>query len=269
MMGGHGATDGPSDAGLTVLVVDDEAPARRKLRRLLSRSPGVERVFEASSGQLALEVIEEFDPDVVFLDIRMPGMDGFQLLDSLGPERPPGLIFVTAYDEHAIGAFEVGAVDYLLKPFDQERFREALERARRAVLGTRAQTEAAPEGLAPLVSAVRQALFSNAPRRLVVRSRPGRKVLLELERVVRIEADRNETVFHAETGEFRLRSTLTDLEARLDPNRFLRINRSEIVNLDRVIEMEPLSHGDVKVHLETGEIRRMTRRYRDRLDRFL
>jgi two-component system, LytTR family, response regulator len=268
--GPEGGAPAPSPAPVTVLVVDDERPARRKLRRLLEASPGIARIFEAPSGRLALEVLEEFEPDVVFLDVRMPGMDGFQVLEALGPERPPGVVFVTAFDDHAVRAFQVRAVDYLLKPYDASRFREALERARGAVVEhrTRATSPEPVPGVEPLVRAVRDALRDEGGRRILVNSRPGRKVPLELRRVVRIEADRNEAVFRTEASEYRLRIPLSELEERLDPHRFVRINRSEIVNLDRVLEVEPLDHGDARIHLDGGEVRRMTRRYRDRLDRF-
>jgi two-component system, LytTR family, response regulator len=254
------------DQILTVLVVDDERPARRKLLRLLQGAPGIERVYEASSGRLALGVLEEFDPDVLFLDVQMPGMDGFQVLEALGTEQAPHVVFVTAYDEHAVRAFEVEAVDYLLKPFDQARFARALDRARTAVASRRAG-EAARD-LDRVLAAIRGALPGEGPQRLLVTSRPGRKVLLPVERILRIEADRNDAVFHAEGREYRLRTTLTALEEKLDPHRFLRIGRSEIVNLDRVAEVEPLDHGDFRVHLDNGEVRRMSRRYRDRMEPF-
>lgn len=252
---------------MTVLVVEDERPARRKLVRLLRDAPGVARVFAAPSGRLALEVLEENAPDVIFLDVRMPGMDGFQLLESLGDGPVPHVVFVTAFDEHAVRAFEVQAVDYLLKPFDKVRFREALERAREAV-GRRRKAEETRREVGELLTAFRQAVGRTAPGRLLVESAPGRKVLLSLDRVSRIEASRNDALFHAEGRTYRLRTTLAELEETLDPERFLRINRSEIVNLDRVVELEPLDHGDFRVRLETGEVRRLSRRYRDRIDRF-
>jgi two-component system, LytTR family, response regulator len=253
-----------------VLVVDDERPARRKLLRLLEGAPQVGQVFEASSGRLALEVMEEFEPDLVFLDVQMPGMDGFQLLEALGSERPPGIVFVTAFDAHAVRAFDVEAVDYLLKPFDEARFRSALRRALKAVESARARGEPGAAGAVvnPVVRAVREALSGVAPTRLLVTSRKGRKVPLKLAEVDRIEADRNEAVFHTGDREYRLRTTLATLEERLDPHRFVRISRSEIVNLDRVLEVEFLDHGDARIHLDTGEVRRMTRRYRGGINRF-
>jgi two-component system, LytTR family, response regulator len=255
-----------SDAEIDVLVVDDERPARRKLVRFLTRAPGIGRVYEASSGRLALEVLREFEPDLVFLDVRMPGMDGFQVLEALGGAELPQVVFATAHDEHAVRAFEVRAADYLLKPVDEERFREALERARERVRVGKAA--GARLELDRLLEAFRNALSGDGPERLMVTSRPGRKVLLPVARIERIESDRNDAIFHAGGREYRLRTTLAELEGKLDPARFLRISRSEIVNLDRVAEVEPLDHGDLRVHLDTGEVRRMSRRYRARLDRF-
>lgn len=255
-----------ADAQIDVLVVDDERPARRKLARFLSRAPDIGKVFEAPSGRLALEALEEFEPDLVFLDIHMPGMDGFQVLEAMDHGELPLVVFVTAHDEHALRAFEVRAADYLLKPVDEARFSEALERVRKRIRERRASGSSL--SLDRILGVLRAALPAEGPERLLVKSRPGRKVLLPVERIDRIEADRNDAVFHAGGREYRLRTTLVELERRLGPSRFLRINRSEIVNLDRVAEMEPLDHGDFRVHMESGEVRRMSRRYRDRLDPF-
>jgi two-component system, LytTR family, response regulator len=256
-----------SDTELDVLIVDDERPARRKLARFLERASGIGTVFEAPTGRLALQVMEEFEPDLVFLDIRMPGMDGLQVLEALaGTGELPQVVFVTAHDEHAVRAFELRAADYLLKPVDEARFREALELARervaeRRAAGTRRELER-------LLEAFRGAVSTEALHRIMVTSRPGRRVLLPVARIERIQADRNDAVFHAGGRQYRLRTTLTELEGRLDARRFVRISRSEIVNLDRVAEVEPLDHGDFRVHLDTGEVRRMSRRYRDRLEPF-
>ncbi len=251
---------------ITALIVDDERPARRKLRRLLDGAPGVTKVFEAPSGRTALGVIEDEAPDVIFLDVRMPGMDGFQLLDAIGSRAETQIVFVTAYDEHAVRAFDVRAVDYLLKPFDQERLEEALKRVREAVALRRGEAERAD--VADVLAAFRQAVNADDVTRLLVDGSGGRKVFLSLERIVRIEADRNDAVFHTDGHTYRLRTTLQGLEARLDPDRFLRINRSEIVNLDHVVEFEPLDHGDARIHMRGGEVRRMSRRYRAGMERF-
>jgi two-component system, LytTR family, response regulator len=265
----HSARDAAADAEpvpIIVLIVDDERPARRKLRRLLDGVPGITKIFEAPSGRLALDVIEEAEPDVVFLDVRMPGMDGFQFLDALGPRGDIEIVFVTAYDEHAVRAFDVRAIDYLLKPFDEPRFRTAIERARAAVAARRSATER--RDVAHVIAAFRHALTADAPARLLVESSPGRKHLLPVERVLRIEADRNDAILHADGRTYRQRTTLAELETKLDPDRFLRINRSEIVNVDCIIEVEPLDHGDARIHLSSAEVRRMSRRYRERMKRF-
>jgi two-component system, LytTR family, response regulator len=198
--------------------------------------------------------------------VQMPGMDGFQFLEALGPRAGTQIVFVTAHDEHAVRAFQVRAADYLLKPFDAARFRDAVERARAAVAACRAAAERHDVG--DVLAAFRHALSGTAPARLLVESRPGRRVLLPLDRVLRIEAERNDALLHADGRTYRLRTTLTELEARLDPDRFLRINRSEIVNLDHVAEVEPLDRGDARVHLGNGETRRLSRRFRDRMRRF-
>jgi len=251
---------------ISVLIVDDERPARRKLRRLLDGAPGVVKVYEAPDGALALGVMEEAAPDVVFLDVRMPGMDGFELLDLMGSRGGTQIVFVTAYDEHAVRAFEVRAVDYLLKPYDEARLLEALERARAAVVARHASDERRDVGA--VLAALRQAVAGDGVARLLVDAAGGRKVLLPMERVARIEAHRNEAVFHADDRTYRLRTTLGALEAKLDPDRFLRINRSEIVNLDYVAEIEPVGHGDARVHLLDGGVRRFSRRFRAGMRRF-
>jgi two-component system, LytTR family, response regulator len=278
------AVDEPTP--ITVLIVDDERPARRKLRRMLDGVPGIAKVFEAPTARFALDVIREAMPDVVFLDVRMPGMDGFQLIDALGPRPAVEIVFVTAYDEHAVRAFDVRAIDYLLKPFDETRFRAAVERARdavsarrRAAAGTATAGAASARDDADLLRAIRLALAAGssatadrsdtaAANRLLVDAGSGRQHLLPLERVRRIEADRNDAVIHADERTFRLRSTLVELEDRLPSDRFVRISRSEIVNVDFVVEVEPLDHGDARIHMRGGDVRRMSRRYRDRLRRF-
>jgi two-component system LytT family response regulator len=250
--------------GLRVLVVDDERPARAKVRRFLERDPEVELVFEAPDGVRALEVIRDQAPDIAFLDVQMPGLDGFQLVERLPPEALPHLVFVTAFDEYAVRAFEVNAVDYLLKPFDGERFARALARAKEVVEQRRGREEANR-----LLQVLRQLRREEAPRldRLLVEAE-GRSVLLRLEEIDRIEADRNYVRIHARSGAYRLRTAIAALERRLDPARFVRINRSEIVNADRIRELEPAGHGDLTVRLAGGYRTRLSRRYRDRLESF-
>jgi two-component system, LytTR family, response regulator len=300
----------PHDGALTVLIVDDERPARRKLRRLLEGAEGVGRVVEAADGRLALEVVEATSPDVVFLDVRMPGLDGFEFLDALGERGDTEVVFVTAYDEHALRAFDVRAIDYLLKPYDEARFRQALDRARAAVTARRDSKNATTEGRATaglLVAALKSLEAGGGTRlpsspaagaatdadsvaagagavagtgavtgsgagrgaqRLLVEAASGRKVPLATSQVVRVQAERNDAVLlTADGARYRLRATLTELATRLGTERFWRISRSEIVNLDFVSEIDVLDHGDAHIHMQGGDVRRMSRRYRDGLER--
>lgn len=243
-----------------VLIVDDEAPARRKVRSHLAGTPGVEVVGEAASGPEAVEAIRSLRPDLVFLDVQMPGMTGFEVIAAVGPEAMPAVVFVTAFDEFALDAFEVQAVDYLMKPFHAERFRQALARALERI----ARREPAPASLARLL----EGLLRKAPReaqRLLARD-GERLFFIPLREIVRVSADGNYVKVHTAKGQrHHLRETLASLEARLDPERFARIHRSEIVNVDFVAEIQPFFHGDYTVVLKNGEEVRLSRRYQDRL----
>lgn len=248
---------------ITVLIVDDEPPARAKLRRFLAAEAGVEVVGEAESGTEAVAAIERLRPALVFLDVQMPGLDGFGVLAALGEaldsEPLPHVVFVTAFDEYALRAFEVNAVDYLLKPFDSARFRTALERAKER-LQRRGGGDV--ERIAALLAQVR-------PRpeyleRILVRGR-DRAVFLELSEVRWFEAEQNYVRLHTAGGSHLVRGTLAALEERLDPRHFLRIHRSRIVNTAHVRELRPWSHGDYQVVLRDGTELTLSRRYRDRL----
>jgi two-component system LytT family response regulator len=241
-----------------VLIVDDEAPARRKLRAQLVTEAGIEIVGEAGSGPEAVDAIRTLRPDLVFLDVQMPGMNGFEVLEAVGAEGMPVVVFVTAYDEFALEAFEVQAVDYLLKPFSKERFDRALERALRAL-------EHREDGRVQVRSLLEKVLAGRRPlRRLVVRT-GERMLLVGLHEVLHLEADGNYVKVHTASGVHLLRETLTALEGRLDPERFARIHRGEIVNLDAVKEIQPYFHGDLVVVLKNGERLRLSRRYRERV----
>lgn len=241
-----------------VLIVDDEAPARRKLRSHLAGRPGIEVAGEAADGLAAVESIRTLRPDLVLLDIQMPGLSGFEVIETVGVDVMPAVVFVTAYDEFAVEAFEVQAVDYLLKPYSRERLERALERALRAI-EHREDGREAVRGLLDRVLAGRRPL-----RRLVVKS-GDRLLLVPLHDVLHLAADGNYVKVHTPSGVHLLRETLTALEARLDPERFARIHRSEIVNLDAVKEIQPYFHGDLVVVLRNGEQLRLSRRYRDRV----
>jgi two-component system, LytTR family, response regulator len=242
-----------------VLIVDDEPPARAKVRRFLAADPETEVVGEAGSGTEAVEAVEDLAPDLLFLDVQMPGLDGFGVIEALRGVRLPEVVFVTAYDEYAVRAFEVHAVEYLLKPFGPERFAQALARAKERVR--------AREG-GDLDRRLRQALAEARPRpapleRLLVPV-GEKQVVLDVARIDWLEAEQNYVRLHVGAASHLVRATLAGLEERLDPARFIRIHRSRIVNADRVREIHPWSHGDQLVVLQDGTELLMSRRYRDR-----
>jgi two-component system LytT family response regulator len=242
-----------------VLVVDDEAPARRRLRAQLAQERDVLVVGEAGSGDEAVEAIRAQRPDIVFLDVQMPGMNGFEVIEAVGVEAMPAVVFVTAYDEFALAAFEVAAVDYLLKPYTAERLRKALARA----LDGKALREAGREPLARLLGEG----LGRGPhslQRLLVRE-GERMFFVPAAEIVRLSAEGNYVRIHTRTGSHELRETLAHLESRLDGRRFVRVHRSEIVNLDFVGEIQKHFHGDLIAVLKNGDAVRVSRRYAARL----
>lgn len=245
---------------MRALVVDDEAPARRKLTRLLAEAGDVEVVGEAGSGAEAVDRIRALRPDVVFLDIQMPEGDGFDVVAAVGAPEMPFTVFVTAYDEHAVRAFEVEAVDYVLKPYAPERLEATLERVRARLAAPRAGEAAALDRVLAEVAPAR------APLRHLLVEHGDRSVFLPIERVDWLEADRNYVTLHAGGHAFTVRATLTALEARLDAERFLRINRSQVIRLEAVREVHPWSHGDRHVVMHDGSRLVWSRRYRARTD---
>jgi DNA-binding LytR/AlgR family response regulator len=229
------------------LIVDDESPARDRLRRMLAGIEAVEIVGEAESGVQAVEMIEQQNPDLVLLDIQMPGLDGFEVIEAL--EEPPPVIFVTAYDEYAIRAFEVNALDYLLKPFSQERLERAIRRAREELTEERDYAGR----LTPLLESL--ADQGRYVTRLAVhdrRSGRDRIRVLDVDEIDWISTEREEVLVHVGEGAYPIRRTLFELEARLDPARFFRAHRSAIVNLDRVQEIIPWFKGSHRLRLTTG-----------------
>jgi two-component system LytT family response regulator len=215
---------------LRTLIVDDEAPARERLKRYLANLEGIEVIGEAADGLQAVKMIEIQAPELVLLDIQMPGLDGFGVVEAL--EDPPPIIFVTAYDQYAIRAFEVHALDYLLKPFSRERLNKAIHRAREALAGE--QDFAAQLG--PLLESL--AAEGRYLTRLAVHDRDRIRVL-EAEEVDWIGIEDGRVMVHVGDQVYPIRRTLTELEARLDPRRLFRAHRSAIVNLDRVHEVIP------------------------------
>jgi two-component system LytT family response regulator len=243
------------------LIVDDEPLGRQRLRTLLKEDPDVSIVGECEDGAQALAALKRAPCDLAFLDIQMPGLDGLGLARAVGPERMPAVVFVTAHDRYAVDAFELRAVDYLLKPFDRARFECSLRWAKDHVRRARPPEDApaAPRGDA-----------GRAPplQYLTVRE-TGRFVLLRVEQVDWIEAAGNYLRLHVGRATHLLRETLSNLERRLDPTRFLRIHRSTIVNVERVREFQPLFHGEYAVILRDGEALTLSRNYRPRLSAFL
>jgi two-component system, LytTR family, response regulator len=242
---------------LRVLVVDDEAPARRKVLRLLGEEAGMEIVGQADSGEAAVAAIKKHRPDLVFLDVQMPGLDGFAVIQALhvAQLQLPRVIFITAHDRFALRAFEVHAFDYLLKPVSQERFREALERARE-------QHEQSTDGFSARVHAMLEQLEreKSFPERILIQE-DSRAIFVAVKEISWVEADRNYLLLHCAKRMHTLRHTLDALENTLDPRLFVRINRGTLVRLDAIRELLPWFHGEYKVVLHDGTELRWSRRY--------
>jgi two-component system, LytTR family, response regulator len=230
---------------IRALVVDDEPLARRNVTVLLRRDPAVGAIEECASGVEAIEVIRRWKPDLVFLDVQMPECDGFDVLEMLGADLPQAIIFVTAHDEYALRAFEAGALDYLLKPFDDARFVRALNRAK--------------DKLAHHASRAPQ-----AAQRLVVKS-PGQLLFLDVADIDWIEAASYYACLHVGDATHIIRRTLLELERDLGEGKFVRIHRSIIVNLDRIRGLELQTAGEYEVVLKSGVRLRLSRRFRKRL----
>lgn len=246
------------------LIVDDEAPARAKMRRLLAADAGIEVLGEAAGGAEAVELIVGLRPDLVFLDVQMPRLDGFGVIDALAGEALPHIVFATAFDEYAVRAFEVHAVDYLLKPFDAARFQQALDRARSRIRA--APSERDDDDTRRVRLAMDDARPAARPLdRLLVRTANGSGRLVTLREVDWFEAEENYVRLHHGAASYLVRGTLAALEARLDPALFVRVHRSHIVNLDAVRELHPWSHGDWRIELRGGRQLTLSRRYRGRL----
>jgi two-component system LytT family response regulator len=236
---------------MRAVLVDDEPLARERLRALLGGESDVEVVAECADGPAAVKALREFAPDFVFLDIRMPGMDGFEVLEALGSDRLPWVIFLTAYDEHAVRAFEAHALDYLLKPASRARVRESVARVRE-----RMAAAAPPAGLREWLANRERA------RRLVVRDGP-RVVFVELAAVDWIEAAGNYALIHVGRETHILRETMSELEARLPREEFLRVSRGAILNLDRVKELQTEAPGVYRAVLADGLRVAVTRAWRE------
>jgi two-component system LytT family response regulator len=251
-----------SDA-LRVLIADDEPHARARMRELLAAHAGVEVVGECGDGAQTVRAIASLSPELVFLDVQMPELDGFGVVQAIGVDRMPAVIFVTAYDEHALRAFEVHAIDYLLKPVDRERFTETLTRAARQI---RAGAGAGLERR--LLDWVEKLANRQSPGRLAIRVE-GSTLFLRADEIDWLEAHNNHVRVHTAAKTHLVRETLTNFLRRLPPGRFLRVHRSSAVNVERIKEVQPWFAGDYVLILVDGSRVTSGRSYRQDLRRFL
>ena len=246
---------------IRTLIVDDEPPARELIARLLRDEPDVEIVAQCGDGRSAIQAVRRFSPDLVFLDVQMPGIDGFGVLENLPEDRCPMIVFVTAYNQHAVRAFEVHAVDYVLKPFEYDRLKKAVERVRRKMDGSERVGESAR--LRALLEEWKK--DSQLWDRLPVRE-AGRVTFVRSEEIDWVEAEGNYVRLHLGKQTHLLRETMGATESRLAAKKFLRISRSSLVNLERVKEWQPLFHGDSVLILKDGTRLTVSRNYREKLD---
>jgi len=249
---------------LRVLVVDDEAPARQRLVDLLRKDPQVGSILEAANGKAAVEMIGREALDLVFLDVQMPELDGLQVIENVGAAAMPLTVFVTAYDKHAIRAFEANALDYLLKPFSDERWEAALARAK-----TRHDERSLREfGRNALRMLAARSEGGHYLDRLVVK-RGGTTRFIRVADIDWIEGAGVYVNLHVAGKELLYRSALNELAGHLDPMRFIRVHRSAIVNIDSILELQPISHGEFEIVLKDGHRSRVSRTYRTQLEKRL
>ena len=252
---------------IRTLIVDDEPLARRNLRLLLEKDPQIEIIDECRNGREAVKAVNELAPDLIFLDIQMPEMDGFEVIANVGADRIHAIIFVTAFDQYALKAFEVHALDYLLKPFDDTRFRKALQQAKFQI-EQREINKISKKLLALLEDRESKQALPRAKTyltRLMVKL-AHRVVLLKVNEIDWIEADGNYAKLHVGRKSHLLREKMHDLEAQLNPQNFVRIHRSIIVNLERIKELHPHFNGDYIVVLEDGVQLKLSRSRREQLE---
>ena len=250
---------------IDVLVADDELPARQRLMDLLRRDEQVASVSEAADGQTAVEMIQRNNPDLLFLDVQMPELDGLAVVDAIGAAQMPLTVFVTAYDQHAIRAFEANALDYLLKPFSDERFEATMTRAK-ARLNERSMKEFG-QRVMKMVSAAPAAPERRLDR-LVVKA-GGTTRFIRVIDIDWIEAAGVYVTLHVGGKELLYRAALNDLADKLDPRRFVRVHRSALINIESVLQLEPISHGEFEAVLKNGSRTRVSRTYRVQLEKRL
>lgn len=251
---------------IRVLIVDDEPLARRGIRQLLELEKDFEIVGEVSNGREAVSSIETSAPDLVFLDINMPLLDGFSFIEKVGAENLPEIIFVTAYDEYAIRAFETGALDYLLKPVDPVRFQKTLERVREQIKNK--QPREMERKLAALLENLRLSESETYLERVAIKEN-GRIIFVSVDEILWISSAGNYIQLHTKNGTHLLRETMDAIERKLDSRKFLRLRRSTIVCIEQIKELHPLFHGEFEVVLKSGAKLSSSRRYRKNLDALL
>jgi two-component system, LytTR family, response regulator len=245
---------------IRVLIVDDEPLARQGLRRMLEEDTGVTIVGECTDGIEAVEVITASHPELIFLDVQMPEMDGFEVLEHLDPEEMPLVVFVTAYDQHALRAFQVHALDYLLKPIEKERFVEALDRAK-----LQARHRRGGDLTHRILTMLDQKRAERGHLERIMIKSGGRISFLRTEEIDWLEAQGDYVCLHCQGKKHLLRQRISDLEGQLSPDAFLRIHRSTIVNIAHIKEMQPLFHGEYTVLLNDGTRLTMSRSFRDKV----
>lgn len=259
---------------IKTLVVDDEPLARKGIEALLRRDAEIELIGSCANGNDAIRIIGEKTPDLMFLDVQMPGMDGFQMLTKLDPGQMPVVVFITAYDQYALRAFQVHALDYLLKSYSDEQFERALVNAKQYIRDKRRSR--ITEGILALIrnndkvtenmeSAVRDIKDKGYLDRVVVKER-GRIFFVDVEKIDWIESADYYVCLHVSGESYLIRETMTELEKRLDPSRFQRTHRSTIVNIDRIKELQRYNHGDYLIVLKNGERLKLSRTYRLRME---
>lgn len=245
--------------------MDDEPPAREGIRLLAARDPQIEIVAEAASGHEAVTLIRQLRPDLVFLDVQMPELDGFDVLAAVGAEAMPAAVFVTAYDRYALQAFEVNALDYLLKPFSDERFFKTLQRAKTQI--AQGKTREFGQRLSSLLHHQRQQSETpETPRQRFIIKSGGRVCFLDAEEIDWVEAADYYVVLHAGAKSHLLRETIANLETQLDARKFLRIHRSTIVNLAKVKDWRQHGNGECLLTLQNGAQLKLSRRRRKALE---
>jgi two-component system LytT family response regulator len=250
---------------ICVLVADDELPARQRLVDLLRRDEQIASVSEAADGQTTVEMIQKENPDLVFLDVQMPELDGLGVIDAIGAAEMPLTVFVTAFDQHAIRAFEANALDYLLKPFSDERFEATMCRAK-ARLDERSMRDFG-QRVMKMVSAAPQSTERRLDR-LVVKSGGTTRFIRAVD-IDWIEAAGVYVTLHVGGKELLYRAALNDLAEKLDPRRFVRVHRSALINIESILQLEPISHGEFEAVLKNGSRTRVSRTYRSQLEKRL